>query len=226
MPQSFYLCKTASKVEDIDLSPTAQGTLKDENNIGLTEGSPITVTSKIEDIHIGKSLIRVFDVQHDLVVKQSGKVFEQNFSYYMNPHNFKMFYDKRKKMFFLQVNKKVAIDFLDILEETIPSFTYDPLQIDLKKIASKISNIKGAWLTTKRQGINMSAFYGEKVNSDSEVLKLIKAGKAKYINFMYPFEDNSYYTGIGKEGNIVIYADKLTEEKRLEILYKIYSDLF
>lgn len=226
MPQSFYLCKTDSKMDEIELNLSAQITLQDEKNIGFTEGEPLTATSKVDNIHIGKSLIRVFNVHHELVVKQSGKVFEQNFSYYMDPHNFKMYYDKRKKMFFLQVNKKVAVDFLDILEETIPSFSYEPLTIELKKIASKINNIKGAWLTTKRHGINVSAFYGEKVNSDAEVLSLIKKGKAKYINFYYTFEDESFYMGIGKEGNIVVYADKLSEEKTLELLYQVYRDLF
>lgn len=226
MPQPFYICKTDSDLEKSNLEGNSQLSIVDDNGISFEEGEPLTTLSFSEKIRIENlNLLRVFDVHHDFKVSKKGYVFQKHFNYYLIQNNFRMYHDKRKKLLVLNAPKEVAIDFLKTLTETIPSFKYVPFEPDISKTATKIGNLKGAWLDVDKQDTQHQAYFGTSIDQDAEVKNGLKRKQVKFINFYYNYSSDSYYMGLSKDGNLVVYTSELIETEKIKLVFEVYNKL-
>lgn len=110
MAHSYLIVKTNKSIRDYTIDDIQQTQLINHvNEIGLTEGEPRTQMVPTDPLIIDGDEVLTFNVNHDYKVKQNGRVFEQPFSYYFSPYEFKIYFLEEKNLMFVNTKKMLPM---------------------------------------------------------------------------------------------------------------------
>lgn len=168
-----------------------------------------------------------YNCNFDMKKNKIGKVFGIIFHTYLEPSQFKLYYNESDSLCLIQTKTEVAISFIKELNRT-KLFDLVPLKVNFSKIMNRVDDISGAWIAgLKGKHLNSAGLFGQNVHKSPEYKDATSKGNLSLIIIKYenPTDHLEYSVGISQKGSVILYSslDNLRDE--LEFVYKIYNDL-
>lgn len=220
MAKAYLLC-LSDKFNESDFEISFQYDLLED----LVEGEPETyIKSYRKEFHLG---FNQYKCHHDYKHNKSGRVFQQDFTYYFEPLDFYTYYCTDTNLTMIQTKTDVAIDFIQKLNET-KEYDINPIEIDFEKMIPHITEIGGAWFANlKKAHLKSAGLFGPHVNKSEEYKEAAKEGNISsiQINFISGTNSKEYTVLISSRGTIVLYDTHETIEAEMELVKDIYNKL-
>lgn len=229
MPVSVLVMKI-KKFNYTPVTIDAQTQLIGDDLLGLYEGEgTLTFKDAHKTITIDGDPIEVYNCHFDLKRNITGIVFEKEFSYYFEPHSFKVYKDPINNLLIVGTKKIAALGFIhELQKERIGKsqrYSFQSLNIDFDRISANASNVSGLWAKVNRGHVRSKGFFGDGVNEDAEVKQAIAQKKTSYIQIETQMSDNSTISlGITKNGNVVLQTPPKTERELLVNVLSVYNN--
>lgn len=163
----------------------------------------------------------------DMKKNKTGKVYGIIFHSYLEPSEFKLYYNESESLCLIQTKTDVALSFIKELNRT-KLFDLAPLKINFNHIRSRVDDISGAWIAgLKGKHLNSAGLFGYNVDKSPEYQDATSKGNISLIIIKYenPIDHLEHSIGISQKGSVILYStlDKFHDE--MEFVYKIYLDL-
>lgn len=108
----------------------------------------------------------------DMKKNKTGKVYGIIFHSYLEPSEFKLYYNENDSLCFIQTKTEVAMSFIKELNSS-KLFNFVPLKINFEKIMSRVDDISGAWIAgLKGKHLNSAGLFGHNVHKSPEYKEL------------------------------------------------------
>lgn len=185
------------------------------------EGKPeISVKLKNKLFHNG---FKQYRCHHDFKHNVFGKVYGNEFNYFLEPLNFNMF--KNNDIALISVRKEVALDFISHLSKT-NLYDLTPVEVNFTNMYPLITEVSGAWIADlKRAHVRTAAFFGPNVNKSNDFLDAANEGNVSSIRINFVFREREYSILISKDGIVVIQTHVDTFEDEIDLIMDIYEKL-
>lgn len=196
-----------------------------QQEIFKTEGNPET-SLNIIDHNYHKTFDR-YSCHHDYKHNKFGKVYNQTFSYYFEPVNFYMYYDKDQRLALIGTKTDVAIDFIKKLSEN-GYHELHPVEINLALMYPLIMEIRGVWISNLNQTyLKTAGFFGPNVNKSEEFKQASEIGDVSSLRLVYvhPESGEELDVGISKKGSVTLYNTFDRVEDEIDVVLDIYNKL-
>lgn len=220
MVKTYLVCVTKKFKKDDFLLPMQIDLLEDE-----VEGEALTsINQSSDNFHIE---FEQYKCHHDFKHNKSGRVFQQNFSYYFEPLNFYTYHNSNENLAFIRTKTEVALDFIEKLNTT-GEYDLKPIEINFEKMIPHIDEIGGAWFANLRKAhLKSAGYFGPHVNKSEEYKEAAREGHVSsiQINYINRVNSNEYTVLISKKGSIVLYDRFETLEEELELVDQICARL-
>lgn len=161
----------------------------------------------------------------DLVVKKRGKVFQKEFTKYLEPKFFQMYFVKGLELFIFGASKEVVDEFIhQINSDPKSGLQLEPIEVDFSLMRSFISIITGVWFgDMNKQYLKTAGYFGSNVDRSKEFQEALdNDAKISQLLFDYSFQGDKYTIGITKDGAVILYANiKDSKTKRTDLRSEI-----
>lgn len=168
-----------------------------------------------------------YNCSFEMKKNKTGKVFGIIFHSYLEPSEFKLYYNVSESLCIIQTKTDVASAFVKELNHT-KFFDLIPIKMDFSKIMTKVDDISGAWIAgLKGKHLNSAGLFGYNVHKSPEYKDATSKGNLSLIIIKYenPIDHYEYSVGISQKGSIILYSALESLKDELEFVYKIYNDL-
>ncbi len=153
--------------------------------------------------------ISSYNAYQDVKQNKHGKVFGRPFKWYLEPHEFKMYYIPGLQLMIFNCGKDTVNAFLAQMKEDRDSgFNCNKLEIDFRAVQPLLPMISGAWfaeLQKKKQYLKSAGLYGPQVDKSEEFKAAAEAGVISSLIFPYKFRGQEILLGITRNGAVVFY---------------------
>lgn len=169
-----------------------------------------------------------YKCHHDYKHKKFGKAFNKTFSYYFEPKDFYLYYNKTDSLALIQTKTDIALDYIDKINSS-GFYKLIPVKVDFTSMYPLIPEVSGAWIADlKRAYLKTAGYFGPNVNKDEEFKKAAEEGQVSSLQMRYisQVSREEHTVTISKKGSIVIHDTLDTIEDELEVVLDIYKTLF
>ncbi|MBP2657792.1 MAG: hypothetical protein H6Q69_824 [Firmicutes bacterium] len=211
-------------------------------NQGILAGVEILPESRYEVADQSFCRIVINGNEHEVVkytafqdVKQNkhGRILETSFTWYLEPHQFCMYYISGLNLMIIGTGKQTVETFLNQMKNDKSSgFLCEHIDVDFKKIQPLLPIISGAWfaeLQKKKQYLKAAGYFGNHVDQSEEFKAAAEAGVISALSLPYEFRGRTISISITKNGAIVIYSrikNQITQNpdvpSELELILNVY----
>lgn len=230
MAQSYHIIK-ASRFRNSGYNTEFQTQLTIDNDIGISEGEGRTSLVRIDDLIIDDKIFNRYQTHFDLKKMAQGRVFEREFTYYFEPHDFESYFNESDGIFIISAKKDVSINLMKELNHLSPidgrvkPYKLETIPVNFQEVISRSSDVSGVWAKVDRTNVETQAFFGTNVNDDPEVKAIIDRGHTSYVQISITYTDIEHKIGITKEGNIVFFTTPPSTHDLINIIYYVYERL-
>ncbi|MBO8169305.1 MAG: hypothetical protein H0Z35_09005 [Thermoanaerobacteraceae bacterium] len=168
-----------------------------------------------------------YTCHHDYKHKKYGKVFNQFFTYYFEPVDFYMYYNRNKSILLIQTKTDIARDYIRILNSS-KAFDCQPVPIDFAKMYPLITEVSGAWIADlKRTYLKTAGLFGPNVNKSEEFKIAAEEGEVSSLQLQYvsKLTKEEHTIAISKKSSIVLYDTFDMIEDELDLVLDVYETL-
>jgi hypothetical protein len=165
-----------------------------------------------------------YDVHHELIIEQFGRVKNVTFMSYATPFDFNMHYSKSNNLVFINTNKKVCNSLIYDLVQT-NDFEVEALSVDFDVLIPHITQVKGAWFKFRNPNLRASAVFGNHVDKSPAYQEALNLGEMSSMYILYDFQGQSLQVQITSDCAIVLYANIPDIAMELKIIFEIYEML-
>lgn len=153
--------------------------------------------------------VKKYTAFQDVRQNKHGRVANYCFSWYLEPHEFPMYYFPHYKLMILATGKNTVEAFLNQMSNDKESgFSCTRIDVNFKKIQSLLPIINGAWfaeLEKKKQYLRSAGLFGHHVDKSEEFKAAAEAGVISSLSLPYSFNGNELQLSITRNGAIVFY---------------------
>ncbi len=166
-----------------------------------------------------------YEVNHEKIVKDRGRVGETRFTQYIRPAEFDAYYEAQENLLLLRTNVDTARDFIKTANDRLVSFKARAYEVDFPQLVERIDRISGAWFREiPDRFLSSLGIFGSNVNRSDQYKYYVKEGEVSSLMFDYSL-DGQWTVLVGRFGNMVIY-DKLNSRRvELKLVYSLFKDV-
>ncbi len=218
-PFQFY---TVEKMPDLkprqSISHEVQLTFSGEH-----EDVKTTITMEAEHFEGSLALLRVVSgIKHQtigyiktLIDSQKKRI---DFSEYLQPVDFKAYFDSEKKLMIFEAPKKVCRGVLSHLKTKPCGIDLIEMEVDFTKVMQLISEYRGAWFKGVSSRVHTAGLTGSQIQDDSLFKNLSKVAVLSNVTIPWPFDGLEHHVMVTSRAGVVLiqnYQDNIGIELNL-----------
>jgi hypothetical protein len=152
-------------------------------------------------------------VHHEMLVEQLGRAKGVDFSCYVAPFEFYMYFRGNDKLLLIQTQKKVCASLVSDFIHT-GDFDIEHLVVNFDTLQPHITYVKGAWFKFKEPDLRASAHFGNHVNQNPAYQEALQTGELSSLFVLHDFEGVQLQIQITSDCAIVLYPriDQISTE--------------
>jgi hypothetical protein len=218
-PFQFYVVE---KMPDLKLRQSIS------NEVQLTfsgeqEDVKTTITMEAEHFEGSLALLRVVSgIKHRTVGYIKTFIGSQktrvDFSEYLQPVNFKAYFDSEKKLMIFEAPKKVCRGVLSHLKSRPCGIDLTEMEVDFTKVAQLISEYRGAWFKVVSSRVHTAGLTGSQIQDDALFQDLSKVAALSNVTIPWPFDGIEHHVMVTSRAGVVLvqnYQDNIGIELNL-----------
>jgi hypothetical protein len=163
-------------------------------------------------------------VHHEMIVEQFGRAQGINFSRFVAPFEFDMYFRGNDKLLLIQTPKKVCASLVNDLIYT-GNFDIEHFLVDFDILQPYITQVRGAWFKFKEPDLRASGHFGNHVDKSTAYQEALQVGELSSLYMLHDFEGTQLEIQITSDCAIVLYprVDQISTE--LSIVSSVLSML-
>lgn len=172
----------------------------------------------------------IYNCHYDKKVKKRIKIsYELIYDSYFEPSDFKIYYNKEKKVIFVGASSELTLAFCKELNDSC-LFKLQGFKFDMKDIISKIDLISGLWIgEIKEMHLKSVGFYGENVNHSKKAQDTLNDSETEISSFIATYYSSffgrEFSLLFSKKGSITIHDSLSSDEEYFTLLNEIFEQL-
>lgn len=154
--------------------------------------------------------ISKYSAYQDVRQNKHGRQFGQFFHWYLEPHEFPLYYIDELGLMIFATGRDTVDAFLRQMENDKESgLRCKRIEVDFRYAQPLLPIINGAWfadLQKKKQYLKSAALFGYNVDKSEEFKAAAEAGVISSLSLPYHFKGRDIQIGITRNGSVVFYG--------------------
>ncbi len=195
-----------------------------QTNVPEIEENPQTAVALILPGCVGG--FDEYDVDHDYVVRDSGRVFGKHFEKYLKHYRFNLYHNRDRGLLVVRTKWEVADDALARIKTLHPPFTYRNPEVDFGFVKQRAEMIAGGWFNElNQQHLRAAGYFGPHVDQSDEFKRASEMGSTRSLMITRSGTKGKEETiMITSTGGVVLYSKFDVPRDGLALALAIYED--
>ena len=185
---------------------------------------PPTTSIRVGGDSIAVEGFSKYILEHEVEEKVTGRIYAQNFSAYIRKGLIDVFPNTKRALVLLSGKKKDVLDFCR-KDKKISEFKFNTIKIDMKKLLTLLSNVKGVWFSFNAGQITSSALMGHNVQGTPDFKHFKQLGDISTLSFHFEFDRTLHPIMVTEDGTVVTQAKYQERTEEINLVLAIKKEL-